>query len=211
MQRVTRPGPVETIGVAAVLFLILIHVAAAQGKLQSGDLLELRSVGAVQWSPDGRALFFTVQERGLVRLYRLAVDSVAAQAVVADRGTVGQFDVGPADRLAYAFTSTRDQAQLYAMTGTEHKALTDLNKEVLAGKVFADVEPLTFVSNDNRFSVEAFLTKPLGQTADSKHPMIVMIHGGPHGQQGPSFNFQSQIYAARGWATLQVNYRGSTG
>ena len=41
--------------------------------------------------------------------------------------------------------------------------------------------------------------------------MIVMIHGGPHGQQGPAFNFQSQVYAARGWATLQVNYRGSTG
>ena len=38
-----------------------------------------------------------------------------------------------------------------------------------------------------------------------------MIHGGPHGQQGPAFNFQSQVYAARGWATLMVNYRGSTG
>ena len=70
---------------------------------------------------------------------------------------------------------------------------------------------MTFVSNDNQLQVEAFLTKPLGQTADSKHPLIVMIHGGPHGQQGPAFNFQSQVYAARGWATLQVNYRGSTG
>jgi dipeptidyl aminopeptidase/acylaminoacyl peptidase len=128
-----------------------------------------------------------VQERGLVRLYRLAVDTAAAQAVRADRGTVGQFDLGPADRLAYAFTSTRDQAQLYAVNGTTTRALTDLNREVLAGKSFAEVEPLTFVSNDNRFSVEAFLTRPIGQTVDSKHPMIVMIHGGPHGQQGQAF------------------------
>jgi dipeptidyl aminopeptidase/acylaminoacyl peptidase len=37
-----------------------------------------------------------------------------------------------------------------------------------------------------------------------------MIHGGPHGAQGPAFNFKSQFYAGRGWATLQVNYRGST-
>ncbi len=36
------------------------------------------------------------------------------------------------------------------------------------------------------------------------------IHGGPHGQQGPAFNFKNQVYAARGWATLMVNYRGST-
>ena len=38
-----------------------------------------------------------------------------------------------------------------------------------------------------------------------------MIHGGPHGQQGPAFNFKNQVYAGRGWATLMVNYRGSTG
>lgn len=167
--------------------------------------------GPPQWSHDGRALFFTVQERGLVRLYRAAVDTAVAQAVVADRGAVGQFDLGPANRLAYTFANLRDQAQLYTMNGTTAKALTDLNRDVLAGKSFAEVESLTFVSNDNRFSVEAFLTRPIGQTPDSKHPMIVMIHGGPHGQQGPTFNFQSQIYAARGWATLQVNYRGSTG
>jgi dipeptidyl aminopeptidase/acylaminoacyl peptidase len=48
-------------------------------------------------------------------------------------------------------------------------------------------------------------------TADSKHPLIVVIHGGPHGQQGPAFNFKNQVYAAKGWATLMVNYRGSTG
>jgi len=45
----------------------------------------------------------------------------------------------------------------------------------------------------------------------STHPLIVNIHGGPHGQNGPSFNFKNQVYAARGWATLNVNFRGSTG
>src|SRR5258708_10705413 len=46
--------------------------------------------------------------------------------------------------------------------------------------------------------------------ATSGHPHIVNIHGGPHGQNGPAFNFKNQVYAARGWATLNVNYRGST-
>src|SRR5574337_918953 len=48
-------------------------------------------------------------------------------------------------------------------------------------------------------------------TATSKHPLIVNIHGGPHGQNGPAFNFRNQVYAALGWAVLNVNYRGSTG
>ncbi len=82
-----------------------------------------------------------------------------------------------------------------------------------------EVEAFTFVSNDNKFEVEAFLTKPAGFDAPSNvasgssrtFPLIVNIHGGPHGQQGPAFNFKNQVYAARGWATLMVNYRGSTG
>jgi dipeptidyl aminopeptidase/acylaminoacyl peptidase len=39
----------------------------------------------------------------------------------------------------------------------------------------------------------------------------VAIHGGPHGQNGPAFNSHNQVYAARGYAVLNVNYRGSTG
>ena len=82
---------------------------------------------------------------------------------------------------------------------------------LLRGKQLADVEAFTFVSNDNKFDVEAFLTRPPGCTDTAKCPLIVNIHGGPHGQQGPAFNFKNQVYAARGWATLMVNYRGSTG
>jgi dipeptidyl aminopeptidase/acylaminoacyl peptidase len=37
-----------------------------------------------------------------------------------------------------------------------------------------------------------------------------VIHGGPHGANGPGFNFKNQIYAAQGYAVLNVNYRGST-
>ena len=184
--------------------------ADGNNRREAGSGIDNRQ-GPPSWSADGRSLFFTVQQRGLTRLYRLPAEGGAGQAVVADRGTVGQFDVGPSDRIAYTFTTARDVSQLYVMTGADRKPLTDLNRAVLSGKAFAEVEPFTFVSNDNRFNVEAFLTRPPGQTDTSKHPLIVMIHGGPHGQQGPAFNMQSQVYAARGWATLMVNYRGSTG
>jgi len=89
--------------------------------------------------------------------------------------------------------------------------MTDLNAPALSGKRVAFVEPFTFISNDNKYEIEAYLTKPLALQPDAKYPLIVNIHGGPHGQQGPAFNFKNQVYAARGWATLMVNYRGSTG
>jgi dipeptidyl aminopeptidase/acylaminoacyl peptidase len=168
--------------------------------------------GPPEWSPDGAAVYFTVQERGDVRLYRLPVSGGRPEVVVSERGVVGAWSATNGNRVAYAFLSPADLAELYLLEPDRPaRKLTDLNAEILAAKQIAEVEPFTFVSNDNKYEVEAFLTKPLGMTPNSKHPLIVVIHGGPHGQQGPAFSFKNQVYANRGWATLMVNYRGSTG
>jgi dipeptidyl aminopeptidase/acylaminoacyl peptidase len=162
--------------------------------------------GAPAWTPDGRAVLFTVQERGTTHLYRMPASGGKPELVVGERGAVGDFSMAKTV-LAYALATPADQAQLYVAG----RKLTDLNASVLGGKRLAEVESFTFISNDNKFEVEAFLTKPLGLNESAKYPLIVNIHGGPHGQQGPAFNFKNQVYAARGWATLMVNYRGSTG
>jgi dipeptidyl aminopeptidase/acylaminoacyl peptidase len=186
--------------------------------------------GAPVWAPDGKFIYFTVQERGSVHLYRQAVDAgkaeeqpserrvllrpaggVAAELVLNGLGSVGAFSVAKSGAIAFAFASPSDMSELFLRNGGGTNQITKLNAEVLSGKQIAEVEPFTFVSNDNKFEVEAFLVKPLGMTADSKHPLIVNMHGGPHGQNGPAFNFRDQAFAAKGWATLHVNYRGSTG
>ncbi|MCW5980337.1 MAG: S9 family peptidase [Bryobacteraceae bacterium] len=168
--------------------------------------------GAPEWSPEGDALYFTAQERGNVRLYRMPADGGSAKAIVADPGSAGAFSVARGGVVAYAFTAPSNMAELFLKEGDgAPRQLTELNREALAGKEIAPTEAFTFVSNDNKWEIEAFLTRPLGMTADSRHPMIVVIHGGPHAQQGPAFNLRSQVYAAKGWATLMVNYRGSTG
>ena len=168
--------------------------------------------GAPQWSADGKSVLFTVQERGSARLYRIAVSGGQPKAVIDDRGSVSSWSIGPDNTIAYAFAGPADLAQLYLKkSGEPARRVTDLNAAVLHGVPIAPVESFTFISNDNKYEVEAFLTKPLGMAAESKHPLIVVIHGGPHGQQGPAFNFKNQVYAGLGWATLMINYRGSTG
>jgi len=169
---------------------------------------------APQWAPDGSALYFVVQERGSYDLARLPISGGRPEYVVAGAGGVGGWSVATNGAVAYSFTTPRDASELYYKpSGAPPRQLTDLNHDLLAGKSIADVEAFTFLSNDNRFEVEAFLTKPVGLdvTADTKHPLIVVIHGGPHGQNGPLFSFKQQVYAAHGYAVLNVNYRGSTG
>ncbi len=167
--------------------------------------------GPPAWAPDGSAVYSAVQERGNARLYRLPVSGAEPQVVVGEPGQVVSFSLGKGDALAYSFHSVEDLPQLYMNnSGATEKQVTDLNADVLGDMQIAEVEVLTFLSHDHQ-EVEAFLTQPLGRTTDSKHPMIVLLKGGPHSHMGPSFNFKAQIYAAQGWATLMINMRGSIG
>jgi dipeptidyl aminopeptidase/acylaminoacyl peptidase len=168
--------------------------------------------GAPEWSPDGQHLYFTVQERGNVALVRSPARGGANTSIVSERASVNSFSVAR-DVVAYTLSTPEVPADLHlrrlSATGLgEVRRLTTLNNEMLGRRAIAPVEALTFKSFDGT-EIEAFLTKPL--VMNGKHPMIVMIHGGPHGQQGPAFNQKAQIYAAQGWAVLMVNYRGSTG
>ena len=185
--------------------------ADGSDRREIGGVLDSRQ-GAPRWAPDGSAVYFTIQERGSIHLVRLPISGGKPEYVVKDIGSVGSWSVAKDGSLAYSFTSSQDAAELFLKASSAApRKLTDLNAQLFSGKRIAEVASFTFVSNDNRFEVEAFLTKPLGMTATSKHPLIVIIHGGPHGQNGPAFNYKNQVYAARGWAVLNVNFRGSTG
>jgi dipeptidyl aminopeptidase/acylaminoacyl peptidase len=181
-----------------------------KNRREVGQELDARQ-GEPQYSSDGRWIYFTAQERGDVHLYRLSALGGKAEAVVKERGSVGSF-AAHGDLLAYTLSTPSDQAELYLKSGDgAPRQLTDVNHDALAGKTIETVEAFSFISNDNKWTVEAFLTYPADFRADRKYPLIVNIHGGPHGQQGPAFNFRNQVYASLGWATIMINYRGSTG
>lgn len=185
--------------------------ADGRNRRELGGAIDNRQFDAT-WSPDGKWVYAIEERRGNYLLSRISASGGTPETIVTDHGNVTSYSVGKDGNIAYTFGSSNDLPQVYyGKPEQPSKKLTDLNADVMAGKQIAVVEPFTFISNDNKYEVEAFLTKPLSMTADSKHPMIVVIHGGPHGQQGPSFNFRNQVYAGLGWATLMVNYRGSTG
>jgi dipeptidyl aminopeptidase/acylaminoacyl peptidase len=71
------------------------------------------------------------------------------------------------------------------------------------------VRSLAFKAADGT-ALSGYLTLPNGRTAKGL-PLIVFPHGGPAARDEPGFGWWSQAMASRGYAVLQVNYRGSDG
>jgi dipeptidyl aminopeptidase/acylaminoacyl peptidase len=173
--------------------------------------------GLPRWSADGTQLYFTVQEHGSVSLYRQSASpSAVPERLVRDAGSVGSWSIA-AGRVALAFTSVSHPAELYTLADSPAAGpaarlarLTTLNDSTLRARRLAAVDSFT-VTGPKGLPIQSFLVRPLDPPRDGKAPLIAVIHGGPHGQQGPAFNASAQVYAAKGYGVLMVNYRGSTG
>ncbi|HVA62700.1 MAG TPA: S9 family peptidase [Terriglobales bacterium] len=100
--------------------------------------------------------------------------------------------------------------EVYALAGATRRQLSHQNDALFQQLKLAKVREVSFASQDGT-DVHGLLTTPLGYVAGSKAPLLLRIHGGPNGQDGHSFNYENQMFAADGYAVLQVNYRGSSG
>ena len=75
----------------------------------------------------------------------------------------------------------------------------------------AEMRPIMYKTRDG-LTVYGYLTIPNSAKMGKKVPLIVNPHGGPYGPRDNwGFNPETQLFASRGYATLQVNYRGSGG
>ena len=78
-------------------------------------------------------------------------------------------------------------------------------------KDMAEVRPITFKSRDG-LTLHGYITLPKEALNGKKVPLIVNPHGGPQGIRDYwGFNPEAQLFASRGYATLQVNFRISGG
>lgn len=84
-----------------------------------------------------------------------------------------------------------------------------VNNSKLENVKLAQMEPVEYRAKDGT-AIHGYLTKPLGVPAKNL-PTVLWVHGGPWARDAWGYNPTAQFFANRGYAVLQVNYRGSTG
>ena len=183
-----------------------------------------RTATNLRWSQDSAAIYFVAANEGAFPLYRVARDKPGAVRLTAekDRG-VRAFEVG-AETLVQVLTTRANPSELYtgplpvsgeaagaAVAGP--KALTTHNSAWLAGKKLSVAEGNRIVIREG-LAVEYWTMKPTEFDAAKKYPLLLQIHGGPQAMWGPgeeSMWFEFQYFAARGYAIVYANPRGSGG
>ena len=109
-----------------------------------------------------------------------------------------------------AATSSTQPTKYYLFDFVKQKFehLADSRPWVDASKM-SEMKPYSFQARDGR-TLHGYLTVPNG--SDGKNlPLIVNPHGGPWARDGWGYNSEHQFLANRGYAVIQVNFRGSTG
>jgi dipeptidyl aminopeptidase/acylaminoacyl peptidase len=84
-----------------------------------------------------------------------------------------------------------------------------LSRKGLEGHQLAPVQPISYPAGDGT-KIPAYLTIAKGLTAKNL-PAIILPHGGPSSRDSWGFDWLAQFFAARGYAVIQPNYRGSAG
>ncbi|WP_305804724.1 S9 family peptidase [Stenotrophomonas sp. YIM B06876] len=169
------------------------------------------------WSTDQNSLIGVVTEAGAPKVTLLdeghADAELYASLAAAFDGEKVDFSSYTEDgsKILVAVSSDSNPGELYIFDRKAGKARFLMSRMAqIDKKKMANVKPFSFRARDGRL-IHAFITLPNG--LDGKNlPLIVNPHGGPIGPRDDwGFNPEAQLFASRGYATLQVNYRGSGG
>ncbi|MHB1191787.1 MAG: S9 family peptidase [Longimicrobiales bacterium] len=169
-----------------------------------------RDVSRLVWAQDGRSLWALVTDDRAQHLARIDARDGEVTRVLEGRRVVAGFDVSAGGRMVARVATASRPYEAFAVEDGSLRPLTQVNDSVMREVSLGTTEDISFRNKDG-LTVGALLVKPAGFAPGKKYPLLLRIHGGPNGQDQHAFAFERELFAARGYLVLAVNYRGSSG
>ncbi|MBI2404102.1 MAG: S9 family peptidase [Gemmatimonadetes bacterium] len=169
--------------------------------------------GAPRWSPDGSSIAFQAEVHGNVHLFRVPARGGPVTQVTQGLRQLGGFSMSADGRMmAYTSSDITHITELFVAqsNGGGEKRLTSFNDKYLTEVTTIPADTFWYESVGG-LKIQAWLHQPYGYEAGKKYPLVLYIHGGPHGQYGHVYFHEFQMLAGQGYWTLFTNPRGSTG
>ncbi|MDT0159880.1 MULTISPECIES: S9 family peptidase [Bacillus] len=182
------------------------------GDYAIGDFQQGAVSPGLLWSNDNRSFYFIATDNGSTAVYYGTVEGELFPALLDRQHVYGLSTGGNNDRAVVAISKPDHPGDLFLLEITTGKLeqLTAVNSEFLEKTGLSAAEPIEFTSADG-WDLHGWLMKPAGFEEGKKYPLVLEIHGGPHAMYANSYFHEFQVLAAKGYAVLYINPRGSHG
>ncbi len=190
--------------------MVLHDIASGQSERLS-DHIDL-SCGGWQWSSDGSRIFFAAEYQAMNALFSMPAAGGDHKTIFAS-GSNGNMRLLDDENLIFTHHNLNKPADIYRIqsNGKNLRQLTHLNDDILHTLKLGDVDNITYKGADDA-DVQMFIVYPPDFDETKKYPLVLMIHGGPHGTFGDSWHYRwnAHLFAAPGYVVAMPNFHGST-
>jgi dipeptidyl aminopeptidase/acylaminoacyl peptidase len=191
--------------------LMEFDVASGKGKVIAQDPnydVYMVQVNPTRYSLDAVAFYrerldWTLLDKRLEEDYRILKTTCQGELRVWSR------DLADTKWIVAHITDNRVNCYYLYDRATRKADLVFSNSPDMLKYTFSHRQPISFTARDG-LVIHGYLTLPVG-VEPKKLPMILRVHGGPESRDGWAFDWYAQWLANRGYAVLQINFRGSTG
>ena len=171
-------------------------------------------VDKASWAQDGKSIYFLANMGVHSELFKVPVQGGKPEQLTNGKHAIATWTMsGPSN--AHVFTSHEmsSPGEVWIMEGAGPRKVTTVSERAVREFKVPRQERIEWKGADG-ISVEGLLNYPLDYQEGKRYPLAVQTHGGP--QASDKFGFGGgpnyvAVLAAKGYAVLQPNYRGSTG
>ncbi len=172
-----------------------------------------RSIDAFVWA-DNETIYCTSERNANIPLCKIGVKD-GSLTEVATGGVFGSPSIsrdGQHLTAAHASMNAPAEVVLFATASGKLRNLTEANQALLAD-VTMNKPQSVMVKGAGGTPMQMWIVTPPGFDAKQKWPLVYLVHGGPQGawEDGWSYRWNPQLWAAQGYVVALPNPRGSTG
>lgn len=177
-----------------------------------------RSVSSYEPGPDGRTVYMLAEDHGHDRIFTVPSQGGTPRTLTADsRGVFSGLSVGGSGRAPVVVatwesaTNPPELVRVDANSG-QHRLLSSFNTEAAARLDLPPLREFWFDAGNGR-RIHNFVALPPGFDENRQYPLLVLMHGGPHGAWKDQFviRWNYHLLARPGYVVLLTNFTGSTG
>lgn len=166
------------------------------------------------WSADSKTVYFIAEDDARQSIYSIPAAG-GTHIRLYHHGTNKGAALAGKDAIVFSHETLNSPAEIYRINSLcfpgKATQLTHFNKDILENLNLGKTESVTYKGANNA-DVQMFINYPPNYDPSKKYPLVVMIHGGPHGTFGDTWHYRwnSQLFSAPGYISIMPNFHGST-